>query len=263
MVTFIHEAFRQLKSEGRRLQSFQVFVPVMSFLLLLLLSIQALGQSPAELALRQKAEKGDAQAQFDLCRSLNGQGQHAEASRWLLLSAQKGFPMAMFGVAQEYSSSRDYGQALKWYQRCANSQLDPHYKGVSMGWIGHSYRDGLGVSQDHSQAAIWYKRAIVELEKYQNSVPESVGRMYDYLCDLYLSSPSIRDYSQALKWYRKSADMGNMGAMYQLGIMYRDGEGVPKDLQKAGEWFYKAARKGHAKARKEMERKGIKVPQDM
>ena len=36
------------------------------------------------------------------------------------------------------------------------------------------------------------------------------------------------NYKEALKWLRKSADQNNADAEYALGIMYSDGEGVPR-----------------------------------
>lgn len=41
----------------------------------------------------------------------------------------------------------------------------------------------------------------------------------------------------------------NAEAQYNLGLMYRDCEGVTKDAMKAIEWFENAASQGHAKAK--------------
>ena len=46
----------------------------------------------------------------------------------------------------------------------------------------------------------------------------------------------------------KSAEGGNADAQNNLGVMYFKGEGVPKDLTKAAEWYRKAAEKNHIKA---------------
>jgi TPR repeat protein len=34
---------------------------------------------------------------------------------------------------------------------------------------------------------------------------------------------------EALKWYRKAIDQGNVGAQNNLGLMYQFGHGVPRD----------------------------------
>ena len=40
--------------------------------------------------------------------------------------------------------------------------------------------------------------------------------------------------------YEKSAHLGNCDGMNCVGMAYKDGEGVVKDLNKAREWFAKA-----------------------
>ena len=62
-----------------------------------------------------------------------------------------------------------------------------------------------------------------------------------------------------------SAEQGDAGAQYNLGVMYRDGEGVPQDDGEAVAWFRKAAEQGHAQAQFTlglMYATGDGVPQD-
>jgi hypothetical protein len=51
------------------------------------------------------------------------------------------------------------------------------------------------------------------------------------------------DYSEAARWYRKAADLGNQSAMYNLSILYDEGLGVPKDAAEARKWLDKASEK--------------------
>jgi uncharacterized protein len=50
-------------------------------------------------------------------------------------------------------------------------------------------------------------------------------------------------------WFHKAADHGDASAQYNLGVMYRDGRGVPRDCAQAVAWFRKAAVQGLAVAR--------------
>lgn len=50
-----------------------------------------------------------------------------------------------------------------------------------------------------------------------------------------------RNFSEALKWFRKSAAKGNPDAQNALGQMYEDGEGVNQDYVLAARWYRKAA----------------------
>ena len=54
--------------------------------------------------------------------------------------------------------------------------------------------------------------------------------------------------TEAQKWYRKAADKGDARAQYNLGVMYYNGQGVTKDEVEAVKWYRKAADQGHAPA---------------
>jgi len=50
-----------------------------------------------------------------------------------------------------------------------------------------------------------------------------------------------KNFSEALKWFRKSAAKGNPDAQASLGQMYEDGEGVKQSYALAAKWYRKAA----------------------
>ena len=50
-----------------------------------------------------------------------------------------------------------------------------------------------------------------------------------------------KDYSEALKWYEKAAELNDSVAQFYLGYMYYKGKGVTQDYGKALEWCQKAA----------------------
>ena len=55
-------------------------------------------------------------------------------------------------------------------------------------------------------------------------------------------------YATALEFWRPLAEQGHAGAQNNLGFMYDNGRGVPKDYAEAAKWYPKAAEQGHAKA---------------
>jgi TPR repeat protein len=57
-----------------------------------------------------------------------------------------------------------------------------------------------------------------------------------------------RDYAAAVAWFRKAADQGLASAQYRLGLMYGMGLGVPPDSAQALAWYRKAAEQGYAAA---------------
>ena len=57
-----------------------------------------------------------------------------------------------------------------------------------------------------------------------------------------------QDYAQAAIWFRKAAEQGDAGAQFMLGASYANGKGVPQDYAQAAVWFRKAAEQGNATA---------------
>jgi len=57
-----------------------------------------------------------------------------------------------------------------------------------------------------------------------------------------------QDYAEAVRWFRKAAEQGHAGAQSNLGVMYKNGQGVKRDHAEAVRWFRKAAEQGQAKA---------------
>ncbi len=53
-----------------------------------------------------------------------------------------------------------------------------------------------------------------------------------------------KDYEKAARWFRKSAEQGDIDAQVNLAIMYQQGDGVKQSFKNAVEWFQKAADQG-------------------
>lgn len=57
-----------------------------------------------------------------------------------------------------------------------------------------------------------------------------------------------KDEAQAVAWYRKAAEQGDANAQFYLGVMYGNGRGVPKDVVLAYMLYNIAAANGDEKA---------------
>ena len=54
------------------------------------------------------------------------------------------------------------------------------------------------------------------------------------LGDMYRDGEGVRqDYKKAIYWYEKAANQGYAPAQYNLGVMYSNGKGVKQDYKKA------------------------------
>ena len=56
------------------------------------------------------------------------------------------------------------------------------------------------------------------------------------------------DYATALREWRPLAEQGHAVAQYSLGLLYANGQGVPKDDAQARQWYEKSAAQGRADA---------------
>lgn len=73
------------------------------------------------------------------------------------------------------------------------------------------------------------------------------------------------DYATAVPVFEELAAQGMTQAQYRLGVMYSQGEGVPRDYGEAMAWHRRAAEKGHAQAQTAIGfiyRNGLGVRQD-
>ena len=74
-----------------------------------------------------------------------------------------------------------------------------------------------------------------------------------------------QNFAEAIKWWRKAADLDLPGAALNLGIAYLSGQGVPQDYTEAARWNRKAAEQGLAGAEHNLGNayfKGQGVPQN-
>lgn len=71
-----------------------------------------------------------------------------------------------------------------------------------------------------------------------------------------------RDLASAADWYRRAAEQGFVDAQTNLGMMYYQGQGVPRNYQEAARWFRQAADQGDSEATVCLERVTQQLPTD-
>ena len=59
---------------------------------------------------------------------------------------------------------------------------------------------------------------------------------------------TAQDFKEAIEWYKKSAELGNVNAQYNLANLYLRGQGAAQNDKLAFSWFIKAAEQGDAPA---------------
>jgi TPR repeat protein len=98
------------------------------------------------------------------------------------------------------------------------------------------YDKGLGVLQDSTEAARWYRASA---EQGHAGAQFNLAVLYDKGLGV------LQDYTEAARWYRASAKQGYKYAQNNLGILYGMGQGVSQDYVLAHMWQNIAAANGN------------------
>ena len=97
---------------------------------------------------------------------------------------------------------------------------------------------------------------LLEKIKQKNSELENVTKLTENLqvAQNYLRNNcyDTEEVDEKVKFYKKSAELGNAEAQNSLGDCYYYGRGVNKDYTKAVEWYKKAAEQGYGIAQKNL-----------
>jgi len=111
-------------------------------------------------------------------------------------------------------------------------------------YLARAYYSGRGVSKDLIKAADYYLVAIKLGNRQAGS--EFVEMVY---------FNSVEEYmALAVEQCRKLAVAGDKDMMFRLAQMYRNGKGVPLNMDLAREWMYKAIDAGHVGAKNEIKK---------
>ena len=203
---------------------------------------------------------------------------YGDAARWFQLSADKGYKYAQYSLAGLFRRGQgveqDDARALELYT--ASAQQDFPYAAYE---LGKMYRDGIGCEKDAEASEQWYRQAFagfleLEQQSHDDKLQYRIGWMLLHgvgtgkdetaarewfeqaskldnphaqyqLARMIFNDPSStpEQTAQALERLTKAAEAGQDCAQYALGKIYRDGQGVEKDIQKAVALFTLAATK--------------------
>ncbi len=112
------------------------------------------------------------------------------------------------------------------------------------------------------------KRDYAEAAKwFRKSAEQNFATAQFQLADCYLTGRGVAlDQKEAVRWYRKAAEQGDIQAQRRLGDRFARGEGVTKDLVEAVKWVRQAAEQGDISAQETLRdcyANGLGVTQDV
>jgi len=133
-----------------------------------------------------------------------------------------------------YCAKRDWLDAAKWYGR-ATTTGDEDAAG-SLGHIGRNWRFMYKTPMDP---------IIYEMIEKAAKRGSAVSQFSLAVMNFPISDPTFDgkkgNLNEALIWYRRAADQGDVDSLVAMGIAYADGIGVPQDYVEAHKWFNVAA----------------------
>jgi TPR repeat protein len=187
-------------------------------------------------ALRQLADRGKADAQFELgVRLLGGEGvkkDEKEAVEWLQKAADQFHPAAMnaLGTLSEegVAMPKSEKKAFEWYQKAAKYGFPLAQQNLS-----ECYETGKGVAKDPKESLKW-----IETAARQDFAPAQAA----YAWKLEHAAGKDKNTHEAASWYLKAAQQGLVSAQTHLAYLYYTGVGVPLDYRRAEAWYRLAAR---------------------
>lgn len=165
-------------------------------------------------------------------------------------------------------SDKDLSKAFKLFKQSAiNGFPRAGYQ------LGLMYRDGTGIARNKNESVKWLRRAaawgvaearivldeLISNKESNNKVVVSrndinfsqQGATADdkHRIAMMLIENDDKDFDQAIPFLTDAAMAGHLKSQYQLGMLYKDGQGTEKDLVKAKKWLNQAAENGFIKAR--------------
>lgn len=189
--------------------------------------IEAEDYDDALALIQEGVEQGDPVAQTLLGECYyNGYGveqDYEEAAKYYLLAADQEYPAAMFAAGTccylGNGSEVDMDEAFDWYQKALDAGYEPDQEEME---------NVIGLLED----------------KLKGITSEDLG---EFIHKIGTEAFEAEDYKTAHAYWELEANLGYPKGLYNLGIMYQNGDGVEQDFDKAADYFEQAAQLGFEK----------------
>jgi TPR repeat protein len=183
---------------------------------------------------RQSAIAGGTKAMINISRLLfdapEGSAQVKEAIEWLAKAAANGSAEASIDLARRYLQGegvgKDLTKALSWYRAAAKSDEEAL---IAAGLLIHG---PTGLGKVDPEQVQWFDKT---------ATSKGPG-IYAVLARKFSEGDDVaKDDVLAFKWFEKAAEMGDSGAMLQVGLRLFSGIGVNMNIASAENWLLKHA----------------------
>jgi ATP-dependent helicase IRC3 len=193
------------------------------------------GKNTVDEDLQHKAEAGDSKAQYELgmqlLESTNEEGLEL-AIKFLRKAADKGLTKAQYEVGKCFLEGKGTPiniRKAKEYFILAAKKGDP----CAQYLLSDMLLSGSRIRKNIKEGFKWLKKAA---EKGNTDALNDLGVIF---FDGEEGVP--QDFKKAKECFEKGAELGESWSMRNLGAVFQNGEGVKKNLNKAIDWYRKAA----------------------
>ena len=164
----------------------------------------------------------------------------------LRAQAENGSQTAQFELAGLYARgeqglTQDLETAADWFRQSASQG---HAQAQLT--IGVYYLLGQGVAQDHAEAVRWLRLAG---EQDNVFALNNLGVIYQGVPEPFQTAQPVPvNHAESILFFRRAAALGHGVSAINLGMKYRDGDGVDRDAAEAFRWYLRAAELGEVTA---------------
>lgn len=199
---------------------------------------------------RAAAEAGHAFAQENLSRLYKNRVNESESAfTWAKRAAEQGvreiYKILGDYFAKGYGTPQEYNQAFYWYKRAAdNGDRDAQIE------VARAYYYGRGTNVDRLKAFVLGDANVRAL--FENGSTEDmllIANAYEF------GKGGLKSSTNAIYWYKKAADSGDINGMYRLGLCCKNF--IHSDNRCAYlcyKYLNAASSAGHPEAKKELEK---------
>ncbi len=204
------------------------------------------------------AEMGDAEAQTIIgvyyYYALGVEEDNYEAFRWFSKADAQGYedPDLYFALGECYylalGVEENDEKAFEYFSK-SEKLGDCASEDKLYGYLTECYYNGFGVTKNYALAAKWARKG-VELDDANSQ--NYLGLMY------YDGKGGVsQNYYQAVRYFRLAANQELAAGQYNLGMCYYYGDGVEEDESEAVKWFKSSAELGYESAKEALDELGI------
>ncbi len=197
----------------------------------------------SDILLQRAARRGVAAAQKELGlqlasggarafrRDRAGEGKYRRAYLWLLLAQANGADVGdMFAVSGKFLPDRERERARAIVDRAIGRRLPSLWPIIEDG-EAQDWRERRSIAMRWQECDRVISILTGAAQTGETEAELELARSYDG------GTCVETDAAKALKHYEVAATGGETDAILPLGLMYYDGRGTPRDLQKARYWF--------------------------